>query len=92
MAKIKIVATPPGFAPLDIREQWVDIEIPLAPIEFSDDSLKRIGDENVGGYQVAALDAIEALEKSGKTEAAKFWKEFKFGNLVFKKEVCELIE
>ena len=29
--KIRIVATPPGQAPLWVREKWVGLELPLAP-------------------------------------------------------------
>jgi hypothetical protein len=93
MAKIKIIDTPPGFAPEEIREQWLGIEIPLAenPIP-ADKVVARIGGQNAGGYQVKGTDAVEALKDAEKFEAAEFWKPYASGNFTFKQEVCELIE
>ncbi len=93
MAKIKIIAVPPGFAPEEIRKQWLDIEIPLAqnPIPEGKE-VARIGNDNTGGYQVKGVDAVQALKDAGKDEAANFWKTFSSGNFTFKKEVCEIID
>lgn len=94
MTKILIISTPPGFAPEHIREQWIDIEIPLLGIENTQKPLaNRSGTENLGGYQVLPKDAIAALEKAGKHEAVKFWTPYlREENFTFKKEVCRLIE
>jgi hypothetical protein len=93
MSKIKIVQVPPGFAPEDIRKEWVGVEIPLAdnPI-IGDKVVAKIGNQNKDGYQVRGVDAVQALLDAGKNEAADFWKFYATGNFVFKKEVCELIK
>ncbi len=92
MTKIKIIEVPPGFAPENIRKQWVGIEIPLTenPIPEGQEAFK-IGNQNSDGYQVKGVDAVQALLDSGKKEAANFWEMYKTGNFKFKKEVCELI-
>lgn len=92
MAKIKIVSTPPGFAPEHIRKQWINVEIPLAenPIPKEKVTMK-IGRENEGGYQVKGVDAVNALKEADKKETAKFWEPYSSGNFTFKKEVCEII-
>jgi len=92
MSKIKIIAIPPGFAPQEIREQWVGIEIPLSknPIPHGEESF-RSGSENGDGYQVLATEAIVALRNAGKNDAANFWKNLAGGTLVFKKDLCELV-
>lgn len=92
MTKIKIIEVPPGFAPEEIRKQWVGVEIPLAenPIPEGRESF-QIGNQNQGGYQVRGVDAVKALLDSEKKEAANFWRPYSIGNFKFKKEVCELI-
>jgi hypothetical protein len=91
---IRIKGVPPGFAPPEIREQWVGIEIPLP----TEDELKAnppsgfgIGNANEGGYPVLTKTAIEALLESRRTRAAAFWSKFDGTYLLFKKEVCELL-
>ncbi len=95
MARIRIVAVPPGFAPLSIREQWVGIEIPLATnrdISKNPPSELGIGSANRGGYMVLTSKAIEALKSAERISAAAFWKQLTLGHyLVFKRDVCELI-
>lgn len=81
---LKIVSIPPGSAPQRIREQMVGIIIPLP----SEDDLAnhvpsraemhplttRLG--NLGGFPVVRTEAVEALKKSYKNEAARFWAAF----------------
>lgn len=93
---IKIIKIPPGFTPEKIRKEWVGVTIPLATRENyrqHPPSGIRIGDENIGGFEVAAEDAIKALQDAGKNRAAGFWKElFSPGDyFIFRKDVCELI-
>ncbi len=59
MAKIKIIDTPPGFAPEEIRLQWLGIEIPLVenPIPEGEE-IARIGNQNKGGYQVRGKKCV----------------------------------
>ena len=90
--KIKITSVPPGFAPESIREQWVEIEIPLAENPISDENVAmKIGNQNQNGYQVKGVVAVQALRDAGKDQAAEFWLPYSSGNFTFKKEVCELI-
>lgn len=95
MSSVRITAIPPGFAPEDIRKQWVGVELPLAseeeiaqdpPSEFS------ISSDNTDGYLVLRDKAIEALYKAGKKKAVDFWSSLPLGRfLQFKKEVCEVV-
>jgi hypothetical protein len=94
MSKIRITSTPPGFAPEEIRKQWIGIEIPIMGIEDPKTAGNlRTGTENLGGYEVSPKEAVEALKKAGKHEAVKFWTPYiSAPKFVFKKEVCEVIE
>jgi hypothetical protein len=95
--KVRIIATPAGFAPRHIREQWVGVEIPLIDQEEADalqDSLSWNSDGQYGGSIVRTCDAITALRDAGKEDAARFWEmaqaqlgtELRFGT-----EYCELV-
>lgn len=96
MQKIKIIAVPPGFAPLGIRERWLDIEIPLA----TEEEIQSFGEtyrfgSSADGYTVTTDAALKALEDAGKIEAYNFWNGIRKSTgvmLVFKKECCELLE
>ena len=96
MAKLKIVRTPPGFAPEYIRRAWVGIVIRLPSVE----ELKQdpptnvgIGNQNSGGYDVLRTDAIEALKAAKKFEVAEYWQGFIIGKFLrFKRDVCEIVE
>ena len=93
---IRIVKMPLGFAPEEIRAQWVGVEIPYTPGEH--DSLQGgtwVGEGNENGYVVATDDAIESLVNSGKVEAAEYLNailSFGGGVLRFGKEYCEVCE
>lgn len=91
MKTIKIIKTPPGQAPEHIRDQWVGVEI-LTQNEKDDGTGLRDGVENIGGYKVSPTDAINALKKAGKKEAADYWwKEHNLGaiSLIFRSDCCE---
>ena len=96
MMKIRITAVPPGFAPEEIRAQWVGVEIPYNPGRC--DSLQGgdwVGEGNENGYIVATDDAIKSLVNSGKAEAAEYWGavlDLGGGVLRFGKEYCEVCE
>ena len=91
MKKIRITSVPPGFAPEDIRKQWLGVEIPLTGFDNNPEGL-RMGIENMGGYKVNTQDAIDALRTAGKEDAANFWENFNLGStLVFKQECCEIV-
>lgn len=90
MKKIRIVAVPPGFAPKEIRQQWVGVEIPLSGEDPTGGIWVGTGNEN--GYVVSADDAISALRNAGKDDAADFWEGLRGTALRFNKQVCEPIE
>lgn len=91
MKRIKIVSAPPGFAPEEIRKEWIDIELPTEDA-MDDGCGARSGHSNDGGYRVRPQDAIDALKLAGKTEAVNFWTPFANQRFfIFKKECCEEI-
>lgn len=90
---IRIIATPPGFTPEIVRQQWVGIQIPVVEDGDPQGSLWT-GQQNASGYVVNTADAIKALRDAGKEEAAQFWEVIQdsIGNkLRFKKECCEVV-
>lgn len=95
MAKIRIIAIPPGFALEPIRSQWVGVEISLPTeeqVEEDPPSGFGIGDQNQDGYLVLTSDAIRSLENAEKHSAAAFWQSMGIGKyLRFSKDVCEEI-
>ena len=104
MAKIRIISTPPGQAPEEIREDWVEIEIPL-PTKLSDEDLHSIGvlggepDQKDDAYFVETNVAITALAEANRA-AVYWWIEWRNHTSVgrsskflgFSKSVCELVE
>ena len=92
MSTIRIISTPPGFAPEYVREDWVGLELSLVTKEelrTNPRSGFKIGSENDGGYLVLRANAIEALRAAGKEDAANFWEEMPLGMyLEFRSDVC----
>ncbi len=86
--KIRIVATPEGFAPQCIREDWLGVELTLAEYNFDGFRLENQDGDN---YEVETSVAVDALLDAQKNNAAEYWAQFVPGNLFFKKEVCELL-
>ena len=96
--RIRIVRTPAGEAPLWVREAWVGIEIPLARIEAQGPQFGVCGGdaspENLRGYEVHGAEAMAALRRAGKKDAADWWQEHsELGphHLVFGRQFCEAI-
>lgn len=99
MSSIRIISTPPGQAPEEVRKEWIGVVIPLLPGQ-KEDAIGRgvvdgkITNENRGGYVVSAVESFKQLkEKSSK--AAMWWEE-NFGdgegvNFVFAKSCAELV-
>ncbi len=97
MAHIKIVATPPGQAPLKIREQWVGLSIPVAenlPADTVQMGVLGGKAENPNGYTVETEAAIQELEKKS-PEAASWWRQNIIPELMpwlsFHRDVCEIV-
>lgn len=96
VAKIRITKIPPGQAPDWVRERWVGLELPIVKVSRGVKMGVMGGKaENPRGYAVKTRTAIEIL-KQNSPEAAKWWEESFFatlaGHLIFKADVCELIE
>ena len=96
MSSIRIVSTPAGQAPEWVREKWIGIEIPLAEQEEAGTQAGVFlgKPENLDGYEVGTNDAIQSLREKS-PEAADWWEKnaplAAIVQLVFAKEVCELI-
>jgi hypothetical protein len=93
--RIRIIATPPGQAPLEVREEWVGLELDvLGRDDGNSTGVLGGAGENQGGYMVWGDDAVEAL--AVKSPAAAHWWEQNAPwvlqtRLVFKQDVCEEI-
>ncbi len=95
MLSVQIVEVPPGFAPEEIRQQWVGIILDA----FTQDEIRYrrrmrygVDNANVGGFIVSRLAAVAALKLMGRREAADFWTGFSFGRyLQFRKDVCQIV-
>jgi hypothetical protein len=102
-ALIRIIAIPPGEAPLEIREQWVGLILPLVEDEACAWEMETFGiltgkieSETTIGYAVGLHEAMAALgEKS--PEAVAWWRTnaphlFEEDSvLVFDQVACRLI-
>jgi hypothetical protein len=75
---------PIGDAPTDIKEQWVDVPLPLrqmspheAPTVHIGHGLESMLDVSIvnDGVAVYAVDAVKALALFARPEAAEFWQE-----------------
>ena len=78
--RIRIIDIPPGEAPLEVREQWVGLELPLVGGDPYAMQLKTCGvltgasePEETVGYAVSIEDAVRVLEKKS-PEAAAWWR------------------
>lgn len=94
MISVQIVSIPPGFAPIEIREQWVGLILnALSEDEIDLSTRYGVDSANVGGFIVSRLSAVVSLKIMGRTEAAGFWLGFPFGHFIqFRKDVCQIIK
>jgi hypothetical protein len=79
----RATTTPQGGAPLEIRERWIGIPLPVRkprPIEGPESFIgvdvvdRRMQHPVPDGVAVAPLDAIAALEHFGQHDAASWWR------------------
>ncbi len=94
MDSIKIIATPPGQAPEEVRQQWVGLTIPLATQEKGGFQMGVLGGaaKNLGGYQVLSRDALHLLLAKSQPAYRWFVENAFFGShLVFARHVCEFL-
>jgi hypothetical protein len=85
---------PDGGAPINIREQWIGVELPVREhllVEAKNttnyfDMLRLREIENPNGIPVFGLDALDALRTAGRTEAADYWDDMRvhLATLVFR--------
>ena len=94
MASIKIIDTPPGKEPVEVRQQWVGMVMPYPPQETEgvqvgvQGGVSKIED----GYQVLSRDAFDLLLAKSPSAYRWFMDNGIFGSrLVFPREVCELL-
>jgi hypothetical protein len=104
VAHLRIVRTPPGEAPEEIRRAWVGVELPLRTRDATPQNHPTLGVlsyrssqcETAHGYSVDSRAALKALANHSPT-AADWWRKyapqvFERGNqLWFPPEVCEVI-
>jgi hypothetical protein len=101
MPKIRIIATPPGQAPEEIRKSWVGLEMETLGQVPADAVLcgavdGRPSEVNNNGFRVTASEALRVLEAAA-PKAARWWQERSVlrdgsaAELVFKKDVCLLL-
>ena len=101
--RIRIVNMPSGEAPLEIRKQWIGLELPLAGADECAVQVPVCGvltgiiaPENTIGYPVFVEDAISLLEMKSPAAAA-WWRantpHLFTGNrvLIFEECVCQMI-
>ena len=102
--RVRIVGVPSGDAPLEIRKQWLGLELPLMPGRSGAYQVagggvlsgKRLAEPMIG-YLVSAHEAVEILASKA-PDAAKWWRTFAPSHiapgksLVFDEYVCEPVE
>ncbi|PLX25181.1 hypothetical protein C0580_03060 [Candidatus Parcubacteria bacterium] len=100
MPSIKITSAPAGQAPLEVRQQWVELILPLDAARI--DTRVQVGVlggapslENIDGYPVNAARAVEILAAKS-PEAAAWWRTnvpiSGSTTFVFGKQFCELVD
>jgi hypothetical protein len=97
MTQIKIIAVPPGQAPLEVRQQWVGITLPVAenlPSKTFEMGVFGGKPENSEGYLVETMLAFRELKKKS-PEAADWWSSHLSPQLMpwlsFQRSVCEVV-
>ncbi|TSC91672.1 MAG: hypothetical protein CEN92_223 [Candidatus Berkelbacteria bacterium Licking1014_96] len=90
--RIRIISTPAGGAPPEIREQWVGVELPVDEADMISAGLQQAFGiegidagtrqptrgriENRDGYAVDTQAAVGCLKQAGRIEAAEWWQRF----------------
>ena len=100
MSSIRIVGTPSGDAPLEIREAWVGLELPVERI----DANRLVGGVLTGqpkvlghAYSVNFNEAMHVLADNDQMTAVSWWisvwppRSFEHDCLVFDGDCCEPI-
>ncbi len=102
VGRLRILSTPPGEAPEEIRSAWVGVELPLRRDETEPKQhqslgvISQQGAETTRGYAVDGRAAVAALEVQS-PEAAAWWREqaphvvARGYRLFFPLDVCERV-
>lgn len=94
VTRVRIISTPPGNAPLEVREQWIGLELPVVPPHEGGVQMGVFGgdSQNIGGWEVRTKAAIDLLEIKSPA-AADWWRNSgvlrRAQRLVFSKDVCQ---
>jgi PD-(D/E)XK nuclease superfamily len=98
---VKIVATPGGEAPLDVREAWVGLTLPLTdptPRMFEPEGVLTLSKQpSRVGYMVEGWKAVDMLAQKA-PRAAEWWHEHAphvlapCYQLIFSADVCEIVQ
>jgi hypothetical protein len=98
---VKIVATPGGEAPLDVREGWVGLTLPLTdptPRMFEPEGVLTLSKQPPRvGYMVEGWKAVDMLAQKA-PRAAEWWHEHAphvlapCYQLIFSADVCEIVQ
>jgi hypothetical protein len=89
-AHFLITKTPQGDAPENIREQWIDLSLPVRRANLGQIAMQARGTETgilrevQNSVPVLGLEAVHALLIAGREEAAKYWAPLQFGLFVFR--------
>ncbi len=95
---IFIIETPPGEAPLWVRQAWVGLTLPIRELPSEEEGFQfgAMGGrpENIGGYCVDVEEALRALEIKN-PEVAEWWRNNPLlilaDRLSFARSVCRLL-
>jgi hypothetical protein len=95
--KFKILNLPKGEAPLEIREQWVGVTVPVAEVlgdrvGFGVFTYAEVKMENA--IAVSLPEAVQALRSADKPDAADWWEKMpqnQQSQLLFEESWGELI-
>lgn len=95
---MRITSAPVGQAPLEIREQWIGVEIPFLEVGMPAGSAHGVlNGETVKPYKAFTVDQTEAIDALRKKspEAASWWESMGFpkkgGQFTFNAECAEVV-
>lgn len=99
LAEFTLDQAPQGGAPIEIREQWIGITLPvrernLARLAFGSikyfDYLTFNTTQNDDPVSIAGIEAVDALVVAERFEAADFWLPYQAGLFTFRGHEGEL--
>lgn len=98
-AEFTLTQIPAGHAPVEIKEAWIGLPLPvrehnlgtlaLGTISFHD-HLSRTEVTNDEPVPITGIEAVDTLQQSNKLEAARFWMPYAAGLFTFRTHEGEL--